>query len=49
MNEVELYWLKVSALSQVAAAVATFLAVVVSLYTLFMDVGRDSGWSSESE
>lgn len=32
MSEVELYWLKVGALSQVAAAVATFLAVVVSLY-----------------
>jgi hypothetical protein len=32
MNEVELFWLKVSALSQAAAAVATFLAVAVSLY-----------------
>ena len=35
MKEIELYWLKVSALSQVAAAAVTFLAVLVSLYIAF--------------
>lgn len=32
MSEAELFWVKVSAVAEVAAAVATFLAVVVSLF-----------------
>lgn len=32
LSELELYWLKVGAIGQVAGAIATFLAVVASLY-----------------
>lgn len=37
IQDVELYWTKVAAIGQVAGAVATFLAVVISLY-----LARDS-------
>jgi hypothetical protein len=35
MNDTELYWTKIAAISQAAAAIATFLAVVASLYIAF--------------
>lgn len=43
MSEVELYWLKVSALSQVAAAVATFLAFLCRCMSPSTHASRGSG------